>query len=385
MCIPLERPMQQAQTNRLYELDAAKFIAMLLMMVGHVLDALVRPSELDVTQLPWSAWHWWRGITAPVFLTISGMLFALTLRRNERGRADRTVLQRRVIRALQLAAIGYLLVFPARHIFDLPFVDEATWRASVQVNILQLVSASLLLLVILAVLFPRQDGFRRAVLIGGIAIAVATPLVHRIAWYEHLPSLLAAYVSYEGGSLFPIFPFSAYMLLGAWLGCWLMLQSGDRIRLIRQVCFFGGSALVLVGALVGMWLPIGEVDLYRYTPIGVGIRQGVALLFIATVSLALPLLRSVESHLVLFGKQALAVYVLHLLLLFGTPWFDSIGRTHFKMLSLGEGLLAAATIVIATLGSILAWQRVRSVVTQPSVLRVLRVGMAVALAYLLLA
>jgi hypothetical protein len=79
------------------------------------------------------------------------------------------------------------------------------------------------------------------------------------------------------------------------------------------------------------------------------------------------------------------VYVLHLLLLFGTPWFDSIGRTHFKMLSLGEGLLAAAAIVVATLGSILVWQRVRSVVTQPSVLRVLRVGMAVALAYLLLA
>jgi uncharacterized membrane protein len=377
--------MQHAQTNRLYELDAAKFIAMLLMMVGHVLDALVRPSELDIAHLPWSAWHWWRGITAPVFLTISGMLFALTLRRNDCGNVDRTVLRRRMIRALQLAAIGYVLVFPARHIFDLPFVDEATWRASVQVNILQLVAASLLLLVLLAVLFPRRDGFRRAVLVGGIAIAVATPLVHRITWYEHLPSLLAAYISYEGGSLFPIFPFSAYMLLGAWLGCNLTLRSSDRIRWLRQVCFFSGGALVLVGAVVGMWLPIGEVDLYRYTPIGVGIRQGVALLFIATVSLALPLLRSCESLLVLFGKQALAVYVLHLLLLFGTPWFDSIGRTHFKMLSLGEGILAAAAIVVATLGSILAWQRVRSVVTQPSVLRLLRVGMAVALAYLLLA
>ncbi len=377
--------MQHAHTNRLYELDAAKFIAMLLMMIGHVLDALVRPSELDVAHLPWSAWHWWRGITAPVFLTISGILFALTLRRNECGKVDRTVLRRRVIRALQLAAIGYVLVFPSRHIFDLPFVDEATWRASVQVNILQLVAASLLLLVILAVLFPRREGFRRAVLVGGIAIAVATPLVHRITWYDHLPSLLAAYVSYEGGSLFPMFPFTAYMLLGAWLGCNLSLRSSDRIRWLRQVCFFGGGALVLVGAVVGLWLPIGEVDLYRYTPIGVGIRQGVALLFIATVSLVLPLLRSLESLLVLFGKQALAVYVLHLLLLFGTPWFDSIGRTHFKMLSLGEGLVAAAAIVSATLGSILAWQRVRSIVTQPSVLRLLRVGMAVALAYLLLA
>lgn len=376
--------MQYAQTNRLYELDAAKFIAMLLMMIGHVLDALVRPLELDVTTLPWSAWHWWRGITAPVFLTISGMLFALTLHRNERDRVDRIVLRRRVIRALQLATIGYLLVFPVRHIFDLPFVEESVWRASVQVNILQLVAASLLLLVILAVLFPRRGGFQRAVLFGGIAIAVSTPLVHRIAWYEHLPSLLAAYVSYEGGSLFPIFPFSSYMLIGAWLGCRLKLQRSEGNRWLRQVGFLSGSGLVLVSAVVGLWLSIGEVDLYRYTPIGVGIRQGVALLFIATVSLALPLLRSFESLLVLFGKQALAAYVVHLLLLFGTPWLDSIGRTHFKMLSLGEGFLVAIAIVVTTLGSILAWERVRSIVTQPSVHRLLRVGMAVALAYLLL-
>lgn len=37
---------QLNRSERLVELDAAKFIAMLLMMVGHALDALVRPDQL---------------------------------------------------------------------------------------------------------------------------------------------------------------------------------------------------------------------------------------------------------------------------------------------------------------------------------------------------
>ncbi len=375
----------QRPTSRLFELDAAKFLAMLFMIVGHVLDALVRPVELDVTRLPWMLWHWWRGITAPVFLTISGMLFALTLRRKEDSSIERRILSKRVLRSLQLALVGYLLVFPARRIFDLPFVDETVWRASVQVNILQLIAASLLTLVSLAVLFPRRESFRRAVLVGSIVVALLTPLVHSVPWYDHLPSLLAAYISYDGGSLFPVFPFTAYMLLGAWLGCELSVHYHNRTKWLRIMGWSLGGGLLLVGGLISLVLPIGEVDIYRYTPIGVAIRQGVALLFITLVSYALPWMRRIEPLPVLFGKRALVIYVLHLILLFGTPWFDSIGRTNFKMLSLGMGFLVAIAITSVTLGSVVVWERVRSYVYSPAVVRFLRIGLAGALAYLLLA
>jgi len=375
----------QRPTSRLYELDSAKFLAMLFMIVGHVLDALVSPVELDVTRLQWMLWHWWRGITAPVFLTISGMLFALTLRRKEDSNIERRILSKRVLRSLQLALVGYLLVFPARRIFDLPFVDETVWRASVQVNILQLIAASLLTLVSLAVLFPRRESFRRAVLVGSIVVALLTPLVHSVPWYDYLPSLLAAYISYDGGSLFPVFPFTAYMLLGAWLGCELSVHDHNRTKRLRIMGWSLGGGLLLVGGFISLVLPIGEVDIYRYTPIGVAIRQGVALLFITLVSYALPWMRRIEPLLVLFGKRALVIYVLHLVLLFGTPWFDSIGRTHFKMLSLGMGFLVAIAITSVTLGSVVVWERVRSYVYSPAVVRFLRIGLAGALAYLLLA
>lgn len=374
---------QLKRSERLVELDAAKFIAMLLMMVGHALDALVRPDQLDVTQPPWSYWHWWRGITAPIFLTISGMLFSLTLSRNEHGRVEGHILRRRVLRAVQLVAIGYLLMFPVQRIYELPLVDDESWRRFCQVNILQLVAAGLATLVGLAFLFPQAQRFRRVVLIAGAVVSLLTPLVHSVEWYEHLPALFAAYLSYEGGSLFPVFPFAAYMLIGAWIGASIAALPNRRANWLRRFSFQGGVLLVIVGSLMGQLIP--SSDIYRYTPAGVAIREGVALLFLGIVSVVLPLFRSIQSLLVLFGKQALSVYVLHLVFLFGTPWFNSIGRWYPKALSLGEGLLAAGAIVMLTLGAVFIVQQLRPYLVRPAVLRFVRISAAGLIAYLLLA
>jgi hypothetical protein len=55
------------------------------------------------------------------------------------------------------------------------------------------------------------------------------------------------------------------------------------------------------------------------------------------------------------------------------------------MLSLGMGFLVAIAITSVTLGSVVVWERVRSYVYSPAVVRFLRIGLAGALAYLLLA
>jgi uncharacterized membrane protein len=368
---------------RLYELDAAKFIAMLFMMAGHVLFALVSPQQLDTSQPPWSLWNWWRGITAPVFLTISGILFSLTLRRTDAGTVERAILARRTVRALQLLAIGYLLVFPARRIYELPFVDDTTWHAFVQVNILQLIAVTLFALVICARLSQTPRAFTWCTGVVALGVALVTPFVHQVKWYEHLPSILAAYLSYEGGSIFPVFPFSAYMFAGAWMGSMLRDRGTEHLHQLRWQALVFGGVLIAVGVLGAMISP--AADIYRTTPFGVAIRQGVALLVIVVVSVALPLFRPIQSLLVLFGKQALAIYVIHLVLLYGTPWFDSIARYYPNALSIGEGLLAAGAIITLTLGSVVVFHRIRAYLVHPTVLRLLRVGVGVILGLLLLA
>ncbi|MCX7929910.1 MAG: DUF1624 domain-containing protein [Chlorobi bacterium] len=373
----------KSATARLYELDAAKFIAMLLMMTGHVLSALVTPVELDITRTPWSVWHWFRGITAPVFLTISGLLFALTLRRTDRGTVEPPIVRRRALRALQLMGIGYLLVFPARRIYELAFVDDSVWHTFVQVNILQLIAISLLMLSVCAYVCRTHRSFSRAMMVLTAGTALLTPVVHGIAWYDHIPAVLAAYLSYDGGSLFPIFPFAAYMFAGAGLGTLLAEYNVENRRALRSAALFIGAGLIGLGVAGAVLFP--SADIYRFSPFGVAIRQGTALLFIVAVSALLPLLRPIQSLLVLFGKQALVVYVLHLILLYGTPWTDSIARWYPNTLSLNQGLAMAAVIIALTLGSIVAYDRVRVYLTSPTALRLVRIGVGVLLGWMLLA
>ncbi|MCX6140750.1 MAG: heparan-alpha-glucosaminide N-acetyltransferase domain-containing protein, partial [Candidatus Kapabacteria bacterium] len=82
--------------GRLYALDLARFMAMLFMMQGHVLDALVSSSVIDISHAPWNVWHWIRGLTAPVFLMVSGAVHVFATKRDADGRVREDVMGKRI-------------------------------------------------------------------------------------------------------------------------------------------------------------------------------------------------------------------------------------------------------------------------------------------------
>lgn len=60
-----------------------------------------------------------------------------------------------------------------------------------------------------------------------------------------------------------------------------------------------------------------------------------------------------RSAYVLFGSKSLYIYVIHVVLLFGTPWWDGVGRTRSKSMTLQSGLGLMVLILGSTL--LLAW------------------------------
>jgi hypothetical protein len=86
----------------------------------------------------------------------------------------------------------------------------------------------------------------------------------------------------------------------------------------------------------------------------------------------------------LFGRKSLHIYVIHLALLWGTPWFDGIARYYQRQLSLPEGFGIVALVMVTTL--LLAWgidRYERSEITATIRSRV-RWGIGLTLGYLLL-
>jgi uncharacterized membrane protein len=354
----------QRGIGRLYALDLARFMAMIGMMQGHVLDALVLPTELNIGEFPWNIWHVVRGFTAPVFLMVSGAVHAFASKRDTDGRVLEDVFAKRIRWAITILGIGYLLVFPANRVWDLPFIQSESWTPFFAVNILQLTGVTMLLFVVVmrTTHSVRAMGLRG--LVAGIAILAVTPLMVPLRSGELLPPWLTAYLNTSVGSLFPVFPFSAFLFFGIAVGAWLYhIPPHERDTRLRKHGWRIGAIIVIAMGLVmfGMitaGVPRNVVESPGSVPLAIG-RIGVVLIFFSMAEWVLQHTWSMREWYGLFGRKSLYIYVLHLILLFGTPWWNGIGRTRYQSMHLWEGAVIAVIIIIATMAVAYFMERVQ--------------------------
>ncbi len=340
--------------ERLFALDLARFVAMLGMMQGHVLDALVRPEMLDITQFPWSFWHAARGLTAPVFLVVSGAVHAFANKRGENGLIREDVLSKRIRWAITIMGIGYLLMFPANRLWDLPFVPANMMKPFLAVNILQLTGATMLLFVLTMRKTKSVASMGTVGLVTAMSILSLTPVMSAIQWSGILPPAVIAYLNTSVGSLFPIFPFSAFLFFGVALGSYLYsIPDEQRDVQLKKYGWRIGGAIAATAWIVHF------IALNHGVPMETLENASSALLAIRRLGLVLMIfsvavwdLQHTYRHrewYSLFGAKSLYIYITHLILLFGTPWWSSIGRTHYRSFDLPTSILLMLGIVGATL------------------------------------
>ncbi|RPI69319.1 MAG: DUF1624 domain-containing protein [Ignavibacteriae bacterium] len=344
--------------GRLYALDLARFLAMLFMMQGHVLDALVTPTVINTAEFPWNIWHFVRGFTAPIFLMVSGAVHAFATKRGEDGSIREDVIAKRIRWALTIMGIGYLMFFPASRIWDLPFVPSEGWKGFFAVNILQLTGAAILLFVfaMASTRSVKQMGQRAQWMT--LAIVALTPVFQYAPFVSELPLWLRSYVSTDSGSLFPIFPFAAYLFAGLAVGARLhAIPKEDRDARLKYFGWRAGAALMalaLTAQLILSSMGVGAEHLEHPASILLFFRRvGFVLMFFSLSVVILERTWVLRKWYSLFGTKSLWIYIIHLVILFGTPWWSSIGRTEFRTLDLTVGVLAAIGVITTTL--FMAW------------------------------
>src|SRR5690606_2994851 len=80
-----------------------------MMLQGHFIDTLLNPVWRDSSYLAYNIWSYFRGVTAPTFFTISGLVFLyLLLKAKDKG-TDNKRIKKGLTRGLMLLGIGYLL------------------------------------------------------------------------------------------------------------------------------------------------------------------------------------------------------------------------------------------------------------------------------------
>ena len=199
-------------SKRLYFIDIIRAFAILMMLQGHFINTLLADSYKDINAIPYSVWSYFRGITAPTFFTISGLIFTyLLLKAKEKGQ-DKLRMRKGIVRGFFLIGIGYLLRIPFLSWFSGYFNSYF-----LVIDVLQCIGLSLIIVVIIYYLCAKRVLLFSFILLAlGFLIFISEPLYRAIS-FDTLPALLNNYLSKDNGSIFTITPWFGYIAFGAYI------------------------------------------------------------------------------------------------------------------------------------------------------------------------
>ncbi len=306
------------------------------MVLGHTLDAVLAS---DVRAQPGVQLYWsLRGITAPLFLLVSGWAVVAAL--ESRVDAARSTYGRRVRRALLLLFLGYLLHWPGWEAVRAHGWSEALLSGFFAFDALHCIGASLLVGATVLMLTPRA--WTRTVALA--ALAVGIPLASAALWRVGIgmPTVLHQALGAHT-SQFPLFPWAGYFFAGALAAHVLrLLRPGWPQGLVLAV--LGAGLLGLTGLLTEDWEPTSAWL--------VAFRVGEGLLVLAAMNLAPTVLPRLFAPM---GGLSLWVYVLHLPVVYGWAGTPGLAQRVGPSLGLGWALLVgvgllAACYLLARLG-----------------------------------
>ncbi|MEO0240575.1 MAG: heparan-alpha-glucosaminide N-acetyltransferase domain-containing protein [candidate division WOR-3 bacterium] len=306
-------------------LDLLKAIALIEMIHGHTLDALLSFSQKSSHF--WIFWQNIRGFTAPLFLFASGIAFSIsTLKRKEYFYISKKLLDR-IRRIFFIIMLGYALHLPyfslRKILFDLNFSDLNNFF---NFDILQCIGISILILQIFYFISKDEKIFLKLVSFLTISFFFLTIYVSKNNL--NLPLFLLKFFK---NSLFPLTPFSIYLFSGCILGYFFLSYKNQNIFFFFSLFSF---LIFLIFKIFSFKLDI------------IFLRISV----LSFISFLLFYLENSKANflkiLQIFGKESLIVYFWHLPVVYG--WVLNKGLRHYfsGKLSFSEVYLIFLLILI---------------------------------------
>lgn len=311
-------------------LDGFRGAAVLAMVETHVANTFLAPG---LREAAWFGWlNWFNGLIAPAFLFIAGYAVGMSWP----GKRGAFGLKAR--RLGGIAAVGYTLHFPWGEIARGQWAEAV--RVGSQVDVLQCLAVALLGVLAVAWVFAEEGrrGAGLAVLAGlGLGTVLLAPFS---AGWSGGPVPVAAFLNGRTGSLFPLFPWGAFVFCGALAGA---AEGRGTVWLIVA------AAGVRMGARLA-----SDGTFSALSPVFFGERLAWVL---ALAALCQWIARVWTPRVVLFaGRESLVMYAAHLLII---EWGAQAGVPRG-----GFGVAGAAMIFFAVLAATfvvaLAWAEWRA-------------------------
>jgi uncharacterized membrane protein len=343
--------------HRVIFIDLARALAVVFMLYGHTIDALLSPAYRVGTW--YSVWLFQRGLTSSLFLLLSGFAFSVATSRHWASHLHFSpAVWARTQRFVVLILLGYGLHFPMGRFIDLPWATDAQWTPFLAVDILQLIGVTFIGVQALAMATRSRNVFAATALALAILIVFVSPLVWSVAWTAWLPRAFAAYLFPLQGAilpLFPLFPWSAFLLCGVGLGqLYARWGSAHLVTYANGVLLAPGLALLVLSEILRVepasawWTGLGAT-----IPMEFAMRAGSCLVLLAAIAHASRRVTRLPHVFSAVAQETLVIYFVHLCLVYGSVWNQ--GLWQFYQQRLGPVETGAFVLLLIASMVALAW------------------------------
>lgn len=335
--------------------------AVLMMIQGHTVDTFLADEFRTMDSTAFSVWYTLRGFTAPIFMFAAGLIFTYLLKSDEYDFLKNPRIRKGLKRSLILIGIGYILRYPTYKVFDFSNVSQGQWNIFFAVDALHLIGFGMLLIIFSVFLSKRAHISLNFIFYSIILfLLIFSPIFNKIDWNVFLPQYLSAYLTNSYGSLFPLFPWLVYIIAGAILGSYL--YKNDEIYLKKRFSFslsiIGGSFLLVSFIMFALENSVfGEMKYWFYLNGIIFLRVGYVLLLNGIMAFIVRKFNSIPELIKETGKKTLLLYVLHVVILYGSAWFPGFYRYYAKSFSPLE-TLAAVILMLSAMISVVIFSRI---------------------------
>lgn len=341
----------ESSKNRLYFIDAIRAWAILMMLQGHFIDGLLENAFRDNADLTYSIWRYFRGITAPVFFTVSGFIFTYLLIRVPLKGFENPRIKKGLKRGIELLLIGYLLRV---NLFGL--LKGELYASFYIVDVLHCIGLSLLTIIGVYLLAQKGKQFIFPALLVIITAALFMFEPAYKEWgFDGLPVGLANYFTKVNGSVFTIIPWLGYTTMGAFLSVLFTRYKSHRYLYEYAITLSFMLGLTLIFLSSDFFLLINDIT-------GISLFKAIAsnnylIIRLGDVFIVFALFmlfrKAMDNATFLrIGQSTLSIYIIHFIILYGS--FTGLGLYRFFHHELNPAVTISGAILFMMLCSFLA-------------------------------
>jgi len=334
--------------GRIDALDLYRFIAIVLMIQGHSIFAFAVPEYIDANKAGWDIWTFIRGLTAPIFMMISGAVNVFATKRLPDGTIDNKKILKRIRTAVILLFVAYVMSFPAASLRHLDTFTDEFWTIFYQTNILHITAICLLILQVFYKIAKNDKELLTYTLMFSFFALLISWFIQKYDWYAILPEILAPYLSYERGSIYTMFPVSSYFFFGVSAG--IYLRNTPKNLLFEAIFSKGlklGIALIIIGVpafniINGVETNYRQISLIN--PGGIVMRIGIVITAFPLIILLNEKIKKFSWLYLTLSKKSFFLFVIHILIIYGSAVFRGLNYVWNQNLT-GWKLIASAILV----------------------------------------